>query len=114
MLFWAFTGGLTYLRDSTAIYRAVSTNEAASIKDSGKFSLKPGGFESKQFGTSYNEVRACGKLYRSEYSQIVKTRVHNSVLSQFHFNNNREVGILNKVYTVYSHQMDLQTIHIFG
>ena len=77
-------GGISYMRSTTALYRAVDINEYNSIKTSGKFSLKEGAFEGKQFGLKLNEVRNYAKLdfNKGVYSKIVKTRIPNSVFNQ--------------------------------
>ena len=56
-------GGQIYKGISTTkLYRAVSFDEANSIMDTGKFTLKAGAFEGKQFGLKLSETREFAKL----------------------------------------------------
>ncbi len=70
-------GAIKYFSSTTKLYRAVSEAEYNSIKSTGKFSLKPGAFEGKQFGFSLNEVRNYANLpfNNGVYSKIVGIRV---------------------------------------
>ena len=70
-------GAIKYFSSTTKLYRAVSNAEYNSIKSTGKFSLKAGAFEGKQFGFSLNEVRNYANLpfNNGVYSKIVGIRV---------------------------------------
>lgn len=79
-------GGQVYKNlTTTKLFRAVDADELSSIKSSGKFSLKQGGLESKQFGVNLKETRlyAGAKINQGQYSAIVKIRVPNNVVKQF-------------------------------
>lgn len=84
---FAFAGAaintIKYFATTTKLYRAVSTAEYQSIKNTGKFSLKIGAFEGKQFGFKLNEVRKYANLpfNNGMYSKIVAVRVPKAELN---------------------------------
>ena len=62
----------------TTLYRSVSPDELADIQKTGKFNLKDGFMESKQFGLSLDETRRFGNFVKQ--SDIVATRIPNRIL----------------------------------
>ena len=62
----------------TTLYRSVSPDELADIQKTGKFNLKDGFMESKQFGLSLDETRKFGSFVKQ--SDIVATRIPNRIL----------------------------------
>lgn len=63
---------------TTKLYRAVSFDEADSIMDTGKFTLKEGAFEGKQFGFKLSETREFAKLMGEP--MIIKVKIPKSLL----------------------------------
>ena len=102
-------GAVSYLKNTTALYRAVNADELASIKSSAGFSLKTGAMESKQFGLVLQEVKNYANLPLNNgvYSAIVKIRVPNSVLNQFAKTATDAFVFKSGVITVAGNQLDL-------
>ena len=74
-------GGQIYQELTTIkLYRSVSANEMSNIKATGKFSLKNGAMESKQFGMNLKETRQFGTAMGQ--TDIIKARIPNSLLKQ--------------------------------
>ena len=102
-------GAVSYLKNTTALYRAVNADELASIKSSGAFSLKAGAMESKQFGLVLQEVKNYANLPLNNgvYTAIVKIRVPNTVLNQFTKTATDTFVFKSGVITVAGNQLDL-------
>ena len=68
--------------DSVKLYRAVGFAEFTSIMDTGRFSLRPHGLESKYFGLNFNEtLDFSNKVFNVHVVAIIETSVTESVLN---------------------------------
>ncbi len=66
--------GLKFAKGGTTVFRAVDATEAAIIRNTGKFSLQPGGVEAKYFAKSFEDAHWYGqRLYPNGYSIIQGT-----------------------------------------
>ena len=62
---------------NTTLYRSVSADELADLKATGKFNLKNGSFEAKQFGLSLDETKIFAQW--AKQPDIVSTRIPNRI-----------------------------------